>query len=153
MFDRYYNPQETNMSSPEDDGPWIDLFVAIYTPEDILSYKHWALLIADDNKPLILNVMGSEARFTFHEQATDPQDSVENRELIKVTTIHQNHIQFLRSCAAEMPLSRYPGWNGQDYIIDLLKKARDEDIISFDQDKLKYLHERLEGRSGYGSSP
>ena len=124
-------------------GPKIDLYIAMY-PEGLM-YKHWALFV--DNRPdyTMFHVDGSEGQYRFDERKKDPRTSSRNPELIQVTTILQEDIPMLRQYARNQPLNRGHGWNCQDYVVELIEKAHEEQIITVTENKMVEIRGKIEG--------
>ena len=124
-------------------GLKIDLYIAIY-PRGAM-YKHWALFVDNSLDYTMFHVDGSEGQYRFDERKKDPRTSSRNPELIKVTTIRQGKIPILRQYARDQPLNRGHGWNCQDYVVELIEKAKKEKIITVTDNKMVEIRSKIEG--------
>lgn len=134
---------QAKKKSPSPEEKWFDLCLAIYPGG--MAYKHWALFVNNEAQPLMFHAQGSEGRFRFEERNADPQKSNSNPEIIKICDIHEGNVPYLRSYARKQPLNRGHGWNCQDYVLELIETAEEEEIIAPPKKVMRNICGMIEG--------
>ncbi|KAB8336855.1 hypothetical protein FH972_021163 [Carpinus fangiana] len=128
------------MSNDEDA---VKLFVVIY--DQGVGFKHWALFVDDREKFIVLHAIGSEGRFRFEERKSNARESKRDPELVELATIDKDQIPRLRRAARRQPLNRGPGWNCQDFVLELVQEAIDNGMIEVDDEKVKEIRGKMDG--------
>lgn len=92
-------------------------------------YKHWAIFIDGPTKT-ILNALGSSTRYYFDMSTTDPRGSEDLIDLIHMWDVPVSAMESIRMAAENAPIhNEYPGYNCQDYVLELLDDLEGKGII------------------------
>lgn len=106
------------------------LHVAIYNDGGV--YKHWSLFIDGPTKAeqTILHIMGSSTNYRFEMRTSNARESASLLELIHLCDVSASKIDAIKNVAAEAPIfNQYPGYNCQDYVLELLSDLEKRGII------------------------
>lgn len=106
------------------------LYVAIYHNDGL--YKHWSLFIEGptDEEKIIFHIMGSSTRFRFEMRHSDARKSARLFELIHLYDVDVSKIGAIKTAAAnEVVHNEFPGYNCQDYVLELLDTLEKQGII------------------------
>lgn len=109
----------------------VGLYVAIYKDEGV--YKHWGLFIdgPTENQQIVLHVEGSSTRFRFDRKFSNPRYSTKLYELIHLCSVPISNIAAIDQAAEQAPIhNQYPGYNCQDYVIELLNDLERRRLIN-----------------------
>ncbi|CAG8029917.1 unnamed protein product [Penicillium salamii] len=107
------------------------LYVAIYRDEGV--YKHWGLFIdgPTENQRLVLHVEGSSTRFRFDRKFSNARSSQRLSELIHLCDVPISNIAAIDQAAEQAPIhNQYPGYNCQDYVLELLDDLETRRLIN-----------------------
>ena len=94
-------------------------------------FKHWAVFIDGTKKSekILLNALGSEGRFRFEESIEDARKSSSLLEMIELCKVDSTQIEQIKVIARSMPIkSHVPGWNCQDYVLELFEALEETGI-------------------------
>ncbi|KAJ5351254.1 hypothetical protein N7452_000228 [Penicillium brevicompactum] len=92
-------------------------------------YKHWAVFIDGPNKT-ILNALGSSTRYYFDMSTSDPRESEDLIDLIHMWDAPVSKMTSIVMAAESAPIyNEYPGYNCQDYVLELLSDLEAKGII------------------------
>lgn len=114
------------------------LHVAIYNDGGV--YKHWSLFIngPTDAEQIILHVMGSSTRYRFEMRTSDARKSASLSELIHLCDVPVSKIGSIKDAAGKAPIhNQYPGYNCQDYVLELLDDLETKNVIDGKDAKYK----------------
>lgn len=106
------------------------LYVAIYNDEGV--YKHWRLFIngPTDAEQTILHIMGSSTNYRFEMRVSDARKSGTLSELIYLCDVPVSKVTIIKEVAKKAPIhNEFPGYNCQDYVLDLLDDLEGKRII------------------------
>lgn len=106
------------------------LHVAIYNDGGV--YKHWSLFIngPTDAEQTILHIIGSSTRYRFQMRNSDSRKSASLSELIYLCDVSASKIDVIKEAAEKAPIhNQYPGYNCQDYVLELLDDLEAKRII------------------------
>ena len=92
-------------------------------------YKHWAMFVDGPTKT-VLNALGSSTRYYFDTSTADPRASPDLLELIHMSDVSIRNISTIQQIAESLPIrNEYPGYNCQDYVLELLDELEVKQII------------------------
>lgn len=103
-----------------------------------------------DEEKIILHIMGSSTRYWFEMRISDAAASSKISEMVSLCTVPASKIGAIKEAARKAPIhNEYPGYNCQDYVLDLLddleaKGIVDEHDAEYKKQK-KILKEKQEG--------
>lgn len=105
------------------------LHVAIY--HNLGLYKHWNLYIERPNQEeTILHVLGYSTNYRFEMRSSNARESARLSELIDMCVVPASKIEAIKEAAQNAPIpNEYPGFNCQDYVLDLLDDLETKGII------------------------
>lgn len=116
--------------------PTVGIYVSISEGDGI--YKHWAIFIDGPNEKALLQVKGSDGRFRYEPETEDVRQSPTLVELIHLCDVDDAKASTIKALASGVNLkSESPGWNCQDYVLDLLGILEAKKIVKGDEDYLK----------------
>ncbi|KAJ9195208.1 hypothetical protein DTO164E3_6969 [Paecilomyces variotii] len=135
--------------------PTTSLYIAFYNDPDSI-YKHWALFIDGPTNAdkTILNIMGSSTRYRFEMRTSNPRQEQNLLELFYLCDIDTSRISAIKHIAENEVVihNEYPGYNCQDYVLEVLEELESRGIVDGDGDgdggyvqKKKELMRRQEG--------
>ncbi|GAD97700.1 conserved hypothetical protein [Paecilomyces variotii No. 5] len=132
--------------------PSTGLYVAFYNDPDSV-YKHWALFIdsPSDADKTILNIMGSSGRYRFEMRTSNARQEQHLMELFYLCDVDVSHMNTVKNIAEGAVIhNEYPGYNCQDYVLELLDEMESKGIIDVEEtayvqrkDELKLRQEGL----------
>ncbi|PYH90174.1 hypothetical protein BO71DRAFT_402462 [Aspergillus ellipticus CBS 707.79] len=111
--------------------PTSGLHVAIDNDTESV-YKHWCLFInrPTDDEKTILNAMGSSTRYYFEMRTADASKSPTLAEMIHLCDVPDSTFPAIKKAAESAVIhNEYPGYNCQDYVLELLDGLEKEGII------------------------
>ncbi|PYI05342.1 hypothetical protein BO78DRAFT_447680, partial [Aspergillus sclerotiicarbonarius CBS 121057] len=121
------------------------LHVAIYNGGGV--YKHWSLFIDGPTEKTILNIVGSSTRYRFEERDSNARESATLVELVYLCDVDDSKISAIKDAADKMTIrNEAPGYNCQDYILDLLDHLEGKSIINGNNANYKKNRETVEGK-------
>jgi len=131
------------------DRSTVGLYVAVYTGT---VYKHWSIYMdgALEEDKTILHIMGSSGNYRFETRNHDPRRSARLIELLHLSDVAVSKVGAIKEIAQNMTIhNNAPGYNCQDYVLDVLDELESESIID-DKDagyktKKKNLKAKQEG--------
>ncbi|KAE8153563.1 hypothetical protein BDV25DRAFT_149090 [Aspergillus avenaceus] len=108
------------------------LHVAIYENEGV--FKHWTLLVTGStHETIILNIMGSSTRYRFEMRGPDERESRDIIEMIHLCDVDASATGAIIDAAENLEIhNEFPGYNYQDYVLDLLDDLENRGIIDGD---------------------
>ncbi|BCS00209.1 uncharacterized protein AKAW2_50550A [Aspergillus luchuensis] len=124
-----------------------ELSVAIYKDEGI--YKHWSLFIDGPTDPekIILHIMGSSTRYRFEMRNSNARYSATLIELVYLCHVDNSKINAIKDAAQKMTIpNEHPGYNCQDYILELLDQLEEEKIIDRSNASYKRNRKKVEDK-------
>ncbi|KAF4235220.1 hypothetical protein CNMCM8980_003605 [Aspergillus fumigatiaffinis] len=107
------------------------LYVAIY--EDGGVYKHWSLFIDGPTalEKTIVHIVGSSTRYRFQERNSNARESASLVEMVYLCDVPNSKINaIVRAAEKTIIHNEFPGYNCQDYVLDLLDALEEEGIVS-----------------------
>ncbi|OJD25359.1 hypothetical protein ACJ73_03272 [Blastomyces percursus] len=110
--------------------PTVKLHVAIYNDGGV--YKHWSLFVegATDSEKFILHVMGSSTRYRFEMRNSNARESKTLAELVYLCDVPASQVDIIKDAANNTVIhNEYPGYNCQDYVLELLDDLEARGII------------------------
>ena len=110
--------------------PTVKLHVAIYDEDGV--YKHWKLFVegATDSEMILLHIMGSSTRYHFEMRNSNARDSKTLSELVYLCDVSASKVDAIKDIAKNAVIhNEFPGYNCQDYVIELLDALEEEGII------------------------
>lgn len=113
------------------------LYVAISKGGGV--YKHWTLFIdgPTENRQIVLQAEGTSTKFHFEREFLDHRSSESLLELINLCNVPLSNIPAIDQAAEQAPIhNRYPGYNCQNYILELLDDLETKGLI--DRENAKY---------------
>ncbi|KAI2844078.1 hypothetical protein CBS147321_7948 [Aspergillus niger] len=134
-------PSTVNMSSTS------GLHVAIYNDGGI--YKHWSLFIDGPTDPekTILHIMGSSTRYRFEMRNSNARNSTTLLELVYLCHVDNSKISAIKDAAQEITIhNEAPGYNCQDYILELLDELEEKKIIDRSNASYKRNRKKVEDK-------
>ena len=108
----------------------VGLHVAFHHDEGV--YKHWGLFMdgPTNTDKIVLQIMGSSTNYRFDPITSDPRESDTLEELIHLCDVPVSKINAIKDTARNAPIhNEYPGYNCQDYILELLDDLEAKRII------------------------
>lgn len=111
-------------------SPTAKIYVAIYEDEGV--YKHWNLFVdgPTDTEKTILQIMGSSTNYRFEMETSNARDIKNHSELIPLCDVPASKIGAIKEAAEQAPIHNgYPGYNCQDYVLELLDDLEERGII------------------------
>lgn len=123
----------------------VKMYIAIYQGN---AFKHWAVFVEDNvnsDKGLILQVLGATGHWRYERRLVDLTKSDAFLRKVEVASILKTDIGYLRRNARDLPFGESAAWNCQDWVLDLIKVAREDDLIKIDNRKLHSLFLMQEG--------
>lgn len=106
------------------------IYVAIY--DDGAIYKHWRLFIdgPGDSEKTILHIMGSSTNYRFEMRNSDARKSDGILELIHMCNVKVSDIPAIKEAGKNAVIhNEFPGYNCQDYVLELLDGLETRGII------------------------
>ncbi|KAJ5107477.1 hypothetical protein N7456_004152 [Penicillium angulare] len=107
------------------------IYVALY--EDDGAYKHWRLFVdgPTQHEKKILQVMGSSQRYYLDPLNIDARDLPQLLEMIHICDVPTAKIESIEKAGAEAVVhNEFPGYNCQDYVLELLDELEARQIIN-----------------------
>ena len=90
---------------------------------------------------IVLQIMGSSTNYRFDPITSDPRESDTLEELIHLCDVPVSKINAIKDTARNAPIhNEYPGYNCQDYVLDLLDDLEEKGII--DKKDKKYQQKK-----------
>lgn len=123
------------------------LYVAIYDDGGV--YKHWSLFIngPTDAEQIILHIMGSSTNYRFDMRESDARKSATLSELIYLCGVPTSKTPMIIEVAENAPIhNEFPGYNCQDYILELLDDLEGQRIINGNDSSYKKNKEVVKAR-------
>ncbi|KAL1860819.1 hypothetical protein Plec18170_001331 [Paecilomyces lecythidis] len=111
------------------------LYVAFYNDPDSV-YKHWALFIdgPTDADKTILNIMGSSSRYRFEMRTSNARQEQNLLGLFYLCDVDISQMSAIKNLAeAAIIHNEYPGYNCQDYVLELLDEMESKEIIDIEE--------------------
>lgn len=108
----------------------VGLYVAIYSEGGV--YKHWSLFIdtPEDSEKTILHIMGSSTNYYFDMRTSDARRSKSLSELVFLCRVDAAAVGAIKDAGKKAVIhNEFPGYNCQDYVIELLDALEEEEII------------------------
>lgn len=108
----------------------VGVHVAFHHDEGV--YKHWGLFMdgPTNSDQIVLQIMGSSTNYRFDPITSDPRESDTLEELIHLCDVPVSKMDAIKDAARNAPIhNEYPGYNCQDYVLDLLDDLEDKGII------------------------
>lgn len=124
-----------------------ELYVAIYNDGGV--YKHWSLFIEGptDLEKTILHIMGSSTRYRFEMRNSNARDSATLFELVYLCHVDNSKISAIKDAARNMVIhNEAPGYNCQDYILELLDELEEKKIVDRSNASYKRNRQKVEGK-------
>lgn len=122
----------------------VGLSIAIYTDEGF--YRHWTLFIDEENNPTIHHVIEPPNWRYKSKTVKHPRTSKKLEQLIPVGTIQQAQIDELKETAEALPTQRIIDWNCQNWVLDLLTKLKEKNLLSIPNERLQSLRQMEDRR-------
>ncbi|PGH05096.1 hypothetical protein GX51_03194 [Blastomyces parvus] len=125
----------------------IGLFVAIFDDGGV--YKHWGLFIdgPTDAEKTLLNIMGSSTRYHFEMRNENAHKSAILSEMIHLYDVDNSKIGAIKDVAKNAVIhNEYPGYNCQDYVLELLDALEEKDIIDKNEANYKDSKRAVQGK-------
>ncbi|KLJ09447.1 hypothetical protein EMPG_15137 [Blastomyces silverae] len=119
----------------------IGLYVALFDDGGV--YKHWGLFIdgPTDAEKILLQIMGSSTRYRFDMENSNAHESAILSEIIHLCDVDNSKISAIKDAAENAVVhNEYPGYNCQDYVLELLDDLEEKDII--DKNEVNYKHNK-----------
>ncbi|KAJ9214762.1 hypothetical protein DTO166G4_3594 [Paecilomyces variotii] len=116
--------------------PTTRLYIAFYNDPDSV-YKHWALFIdgPTHTDKTILNIMGSSTRYRFEMRTSNPRQEQNLLELFYLCDVDTSRTNTIKHIAENAVIhNEYPGYNCQDYVLDVLEELESRGIVDGDGD-------------------
>lgn len=123
------------------------IHVAIYNDGGV--YKHWSLFVngPTDAEQTVLHIMGSSTNYRFEMRASDARKSATLSELIYLCDVPIAKVTSIKEAARQAPIhNEYPGYNCQDYVLDLLDDLEGKRIINGNDANYKKKKEVVKSR-------
>ena len=108
----------------------VEIYAAISNDGGV--FKHWRLFVDGPGKAnkIIFNAMGDSGRFRFEESIVNARESATLVELWPLCSVRASNIEDIKKIAREVEIkNQYPGWNCQDYVLELLDALEEARII------------------------
>nr|POE61838.1 hypothetical protein CFP56_73142 [Quercus suber] len=122
--------------------PTAELSVAVYDNDGSV-FKHWTLFYdgPSDEEKFIFNIMGSSTRYRYEKRQSDARASATLLELVTICRVDVSKLSIIEDLAQTAEIhNEAPGYNCQDYVLELLDALENNDVIN-GQDK-KYRKSR-----------
>lgn len=123
------------------------LYVAIYDDGGV--YKHWSLFIdgPTDDEKIILHIMGSSTRYRFDKRNSNARESASLVEMVYLCDVQNSKIDAITDAAENATIhNEFPGYNCQDYILELLDDLEEKGIINRNDAGYKRNRKTVEGK-------
>lgn len=123
------------------------LHVAIYNDGGV--YKHWSLFIdgPTDLEKTILHIMGSSTRYRFEMRNSNARNSASLLELVYLCHVDNSKVNAIKDAARNMTIhNEAPGYNCQDYILELLDELEEKNIVDRRNPSYKNNRQKVEGK-------
>lgn len=123
------------------------LCVAIYDDGGV--YKHWSLFIdgPTDAEQTIVHIMGSSTNYRFDKRESNARKSAALSELIYLCDVPNSKTTMIIEVAEKAPIhNEFPGYNCQDYVLDLLDDLEGRRIINGNDSNYKNQKEVVKVR-------
>lgn len=123
------------------------LHVAIYDDGGV--YKHWGLFIDGPTKSekIILHIVGSSTRYRFDKRESNARESASLVEMVYLCDVYDSKIGPIKDAAEKATIhNEAPGYNCQDYILELLDDLEEKGIINCNDAKYKKNRENVESK-------
>ncbi|KAM5432815.1 hypothetical protein MferCBS31731_007341 [Microsporum ferrugineum] len=107
---------------------------------DGIAYKHWCLFYEGPTKEeeFIFNIMGSSTRYRYEMQNSNPHDSETLVEMIHLCNVDTSQFDVIKQAAETAIIhNEYPGYNCQDYVLELLDDLEKRGCIDNKDEKYK----------------
>ncbi|KAL2385995.1 hypothetical protein RJ035_004818 [Blastomyces gilchristii] len=111
-----------------------ELYVAIFDDGGV--YKHWGLFIdgPTDAEKILLQILGSSTRYRFEMEISNAHKSAT---LLEPSTC----VTAIKDATENAVIhNEYPGYNYQDYVLELLDVLEEKNII--DKNETNYKHNK-----------
>ncbi|KAJ5688702.1 hypothetical protein N7462_003094 [Penicillium macrosclerotiorum] len=108
----------------------IPIYVAILPGEG--AFNHWGLFIdgTTDQDKALLQVKGSDGQFKYEPETRDARQSEGLIELFYLCHVGVIKVEEIKAAADQATIyNDIPGWNCQDYVIDLLEELQEKAIM------------------------
>ncbi|PGH28642.1 hypothetical protein GX50_08619 [[Emmonsia] crescens] len=123
------------------------LNVAIYNDSGI--YKHWLFFIdgPTEAEKFIFQAMGTSGRYRFEMENLDAHKLLNLSEMVHLCDVHTSEISAITDVAkAAVIHNEYPGYNCQDYVLELLDDLEEKNIIDGNNANYKKSKEAVKGK-------
>ncbi|OJD16821.1 hypothetical protein AJ78_03064 [Emergomyces pasteurianus Ep9510] len=124
------------------------LNVAIYNDTGV--YKHWLLFIdgPTEAEKFILQAMGSSGQYRFEMENLDAHKLLNLSEMVHLCDVDTSEISAITDAAKTAIVIRneYPGYNCQDYVLDLLDGLEEKNIIDAKDENYRKSKEIVKGK-------
>ncbi|KAB8212860.1 hypothetical protein BDV33DRAFT_186010 [Aspergillus novoparasiticus] len=123
------------------------LHVAIYDDGGV--YKHWSLFLdgPTDLEKIILHIMGSSTRYRFEMRNSNARNSSSLLELVYLCHVDNSKINDIKDAAQKMTIhNEAPGYNCQDYILELLDELEEKNIVDRRNQSYKSNRKKVEDK-------
>ena len=139
-----YNSNESSLVSSKasstvnlDNLSTVDLSIAIYTDGGF--YRHWTLFVDEEDNQTIHHVIEPPNWRYNPKRVKYPRTSQKLEKLIPVGTILKAQIEELKATAKALPTQRIIDWNCQNWVLYLLTKLKENNILSISDERLQSL--------------
>lgn len=125
----------------------IGLNVAIY--DNGPAYKHWSFFIdgPTEAEKIILHAMGSSTRYRFEMRNSNARESATLFEMVHICDVDPSMIRAIKDTAKKAVIhNESPGYNCQDYVLELLDALEEKDIIDGNNADYKRKKRALKGK-------
>ncbi|KAF1826654.1 uncharacterized protein K489DRAFT_398903 [Dissoconium aciculare CBS 342.82] len=126
------------------------LSVAICEGEGV--FKHWRLFLEgpSDEEKIIFHIMGSSMNFRYETRRCDARSAEDLIEMIPLCQVNTSKIGAIEAAAeAAVIHTEAPGYNCQDYILELMDELEAQGIINAKDNKYmkskRLVQSRVEG--------
>ncbi|KAJ5804953.1 hypothetical protein N7474_010840 [Penicillium riverlandense] len=112
--------------------PSSELYVAIYCNDSGI-YKHWALFVdgPTDEEKLVFNILGSSTQYRFEMEESNAFLDPTLIEVFPLCDVDSSKIDAIKDAAQNAVIhNESPGYNCQDYVLELLDDLEAKGIIS-----------------------
>ncbi|EEP81805.1 predicted protein [Uncinocarpus reesii 1704] len=137
--------QTTDIHHPFTMPSAVKLYAAI-DDNDGGVFNHWSFFIdgPQNEGKLVFQAMGSAGRFRFESKNADSRLYPNLIELFYVAEIDAARIKDVQVIAENLPIpDSTPGWNCQDYVLDLFKALERDGLVDKDDDGYRARYSEL----------
>lgn len=127
--------------------PIAGLYVAIYNDGGV--FKHWSLFVDGPSaeEKVIFHIMGSSQRYRHESRQSNARQSASLLEMVPLCRIETSKLSDIEAAAQNTVIhNEAPGYNCQDYVLELLDTMEEEGIIDGSDKKYRKNKNAVRGK-------